>query len=536
MGIKEQDSWPKPQEIMNECVELKNKYYGQQLTPKENADAALDYFSAIIGKEQDINPIENGLNGQFFKSNKGMSTTNLSETSISYWHMMVLKKQQYKNTCDDLAKATANAKNVELSINDPSVKKTIKLAKRRCEESLKQLKKQDDMSLELASKKALADVNKTLAKTVDDVKEVPKCIEGFLQMIMQGWCSDLPTLSKQTFTADKLIDNMLALLDKITVASAVVPPPPGLKELSGILNVLKQMKPDPAAQELLKKMDPKPNIDVPPDIWNSISGISESVFVLMTMFPIILIQLIFNMLNAIIGMFLQIAGVLGVPSIPYPLNLVPQAITVTKDIFNVMMMFPPTIKAVVMRKVKDKMNEIAALQDTKAELDSIYNTPNPESLPACPNRENVSSEIVASLQNELDDAEQELAVLKMSKIKIDANDKETTEKFNKEIESYEKKIADIEKQLDKAIKEEAEVKKQEEQKRQKKLEEIEKNKKKKEAEEAKAKAEEANVCAICGKKGKPRALCPFGAFSTSSDKPIVLEDQKVKTLDAMQLF
>ena len=77
------------------------------------------------------------------------------------------------------------------------------------------------------------------------------------------------------------------------------------------------------------------------------------------MMPMVFVKLIFDMLNKIIGLFKQIAGVIGVPSIPYPLNLVPQCITVATDVMEFIVDTPGkmnrVIKAVLAKKTKEMM-------------------------------------------------------------------------------------------------------------------------------------------------------------------------------------
>ena len=46
------------------------------------------------------------------------------------------------------------------------------------------------------------------------------------------------------------------------------------------------------------------------------------------------------MIDTIVGLFKQIAGIIGVPSIPYPLTLVPQCISMMPDLMKFMMNVP----------------------------------------------------------------------------------------------------------------------------------------------------------------------------------------------------
>ena len=46
------------------------------------------------------------------------------------------------------------------------------------------------------------------------------------------------------------------------------------------------------------------------------------------------------MLNSIVGLFKQIAGIIGVPSIPFPLSLIPNCISMMPDIMNFILNVP----------------------------------------------------------------------------------------------------------------------------------------------------------------------------------------------------
>lgn len=58
------------------------------------------------------------------------------------------------------------------------------------------------------------------------------------------------------------------------------------------------------------------------------------------------------MLDTIVGLFKQIAGVIGVPSIPFPLSLVPQCISMVPDIMEFVINAPGKINTVVSGKLK----------------------------------------------------------------------------------------------------------------------------------------------------------------------------------------
>lgn len=86
------------------------------------------------------------------------------------------------------------------------------------------------------------------------------------------------------------------------------------------------------------------------------------------------------MLNSIIGLFKQIAGILGVPSIPFPLSLVPNCISIMPDIMKFVLNVPGQLTNAVYGTLKRAYGKIIDLQIPSAP-DDINK---PDGLPVCP--------------------------------------------------------------------------------------------------------------------------------------------------------
>lgn len=68
------------------------------------------------------------------------------------------------------------------------------------------------------------------------------------------------------------------------------------------------------------------------------------------------------MLNVIIGLFKQIAGIIGVPSIPYPLSLVPNCITMMPDMMQFIMQAPGKLYDTAYATLKKVCGKLLTMQ------------------------------------------------------------------------------------------------------------------------------------------------------------------------------
>lgn len=119
------------------------------------------------------------------------------------------------------------------------------------------------------------------------------------------------------------------------------------------------------------------------------------------------------MIDCIISLFNQIAGIIGVPSIPFPLSLVPDCISLMPKMLNFINAVPGLLYASVKGLLIDKMTEAMALSVPKPNVDlatleslipevedSEANTPSAKSKPPTKNKE--YREVITDKLKELD--------------------------------------------------------------------------------------------------------------------------------------
>lgn len=92
------------------------------------------------------------------------------------------------------------------------------------------------------------------------------------------------------------------------------------------------------------------------------------------------------MLNTIIGLFKQIASIIGVPGIPFPLSLVPNCIAMMPDLTNFVINVPGKLMDITTSAIQDAWSIMTAQQMPKPPDPIVL----PSKLPPCPQKANSS--------------------------------------------------------------------------------------------------------------------------------------------------
>lgn len=327
-----------------------------------------------------------------------------------------------------------------------------------CEKSmtLPDLEKANDISrqLELAMQQAAAE----LAKLPDEIIDAFKEIENFLLMLVTGF-GDLNFLAEKgmvdvTMMVDEMINQLQSILDPVfTTATALkLPLPPILAPIKDLLQMLPQMGKDPPAltpeQKALIEKFKKSKVQIPDDWKVSIKKMKDTINTVMTLLPCCLIQVIFNMINAIVGQILSLGG-----AAPYPLNLLPLAITFMPKVYSLIMTFPQTIEQIIERKIKDMVAQTMALGTSfGSSIDGIM-TPTP----SCP--EAVKAELQKKIEAERKAKEQQQALKEAQekqqqekKIKAAIEARAKNDELYKKSEQYKKDLAEAANQAERLSK------------------------------------------------------------------------------------
>lgn len=88
--------------------------------------------------------------------------------------------------------------------------------------------------------------------------------------------------------------------------------------------------------------------EIPTSLINKVNETCQTVQEFCFRLPMLLIDVIFQMLNAIFDMFNQIAGVIGVPSFPFPFNLVTSMPSMMSKVEDFVTSAPSQVKNIVM--------------------------------------------------------------------------------------------------------------------------------------------------------------------------------------------
>lgn len=235
-----------------------------------------------------------------------------------------------------------------------------------CEKSIKLPDEEKAREASKEIEKALQKVAAQLAKIPDDIVKQFKQIESFLQSLITGFGDMNFMLEDGMVDLEAQVDTMIAslqsLLDPVfnTATSLSLPLPPIVAPIKDLLTMIPQMGKDPPGltpdQKALIEKFKKQKIQIPQDWLESLNKMKDSLFTVMTTFPLCLIQLIFNMIDALIGQILALGG-----AMPYPLNLIPLAIQLMPKLLMLQQQLPPLMYQIIERKIKDMVAQAMAL-------------------------------------------------------------------------------------------------------------------------------------------------------------------------------
>lgn len=246
-------------------------------------------------------------------------------------------------------------------------------------ESLQQKQKQIQEQLQAKTDQLAAEAEKLAADTQAKIAEInrklselPKKIDKTIEDIKKQLDKFLgKTMPKETdpenidFDPNKVMEPIKKALNpvisSISPVESVVGKVPVLGDLMGLLTtVSSQSQPSTLTKEEIKKLIPKPP-EIPQSVQKSIDGLINDIISFCNQLPMILIDILFQMMAVIPDLFNMIAGVIGVPSIPFPLNLVTEMPSLMPKIKKLVTELPTQVKQLVEGVVRQKYAESMAL-------------------------------------------------------------------------------------------------------------------------------------------------------------------------------
>ena len=338
------------------------------------------------------------------------------------------------------------------------------LAKQNAKKTLETCKKSlqladDELSRKAAiqAEKALQQAAADLAKLPDDIVKQFKQLESALQQLVTG-VGDLNFMVEDSaqdmeMIVDAMISQMQSLIDPVfnTATSLSLPLPQIVAPVKDLMSLIPQMGKDPPGitkeqKELIEKYK-KMNVQLPQNWADSLASMKDSLVTVMALFPICLVQLVFNMIDAIVSQIKALGG-----SAPYPLNLVPIAIQLMPRLIMLYVQFPQNLYKVQEKKMKDMVAQAMALgASTGSQIDGITLP-----TPSCP--EAVKAELKKKIEEEKKAREEQQQLQRIQKQKeleqklaSSPNYKDNPEEAKKQAEvlaaiqtSKPKKVSDLE--------------------------------------------------------------------------------------------
>ena len=282
-----------------------------------------------------------------------------------------------------------------------------------CQASLVQQNKQKAQEQLQKAKEQLDKQSQMLAQLPEQAVIKLDKAEKQLMSIIDGYVD----IDSPEFNLDKIIKQIEQMIKPLInmLGSIPVPSIPGIQQISDLLTALKTLikitddkkakkdkenveggenKEDDQNENLedqleqgledgmdkISEIEVKvPPAEIPPKLIETAKRLIISIISLCVMLPLVLINLIFQMIAAIIKMFKKIAEKLGYPEIPYPLNLVANCLEMMPEIIKFVKNAPTKLYDTVCGSLKKAYGKITSLQ-----VPSIPDDVNiPKSLQTC---------------------------------------------------------------------------------------------------------------------------------------------------------
>ena len=303
------------------------------------------------------------------------------------------------------------------NLAEQNAKKTLEM----CKKSISLPDEELSRKLALDAEKQLQKLAADLAKLPDDIVKQFKQIESFLQSLITGFGDLNFMLEDGMVDLEAMIDSMIAqlqgLIDPVfnTATSLSLPLPPVVAPIKDLLAMIPQMGKDPPQltdiQKQMIEEFKKQKIQIPDDWKESLSKMKDSLMIVMATFPLCLIQLVFNMIDALIGQVLALGG-----AMPYPLNLIPLAIQLMPKLITLQMKLPQVMYQILEKKIKDMVAQAMALgASVGSAVDGIV-----APTPSCP--EAVKAELQKKMEEEKK-AKEEMRLLAKAQMQKEIEEK-----------------------------------------------------------------------------------------------------------------
>ena len=338
-------------------------------------------------------------------------------------------REDAKKNLEEAYKQVKDGVKAAENIAEQNAKKVLE----NCKKSLELAAEEKAKEAERKAEKALQQAAAKLANLPDDIIKQFKQIENLLQTLVTGFGDFTMSLTDMStdigLDAEMQIDNAIAslqsLLDPVfnTATALKLPLPPIIDPVKDLLAMIPQMGKDPPGitpdQKALIEKYKKQKIQIPQEWKKSLEDIVKNIGIAMGMFPVCLIQLIFNMIDALIGQILALGG-----AMPFPLNLIPLAIQLMPKLFMLYVQLPQVLYKILEKKMMDMLAQAAALGTSAGSAINGIFAPTPQ----CPEAVKKELETKIEAEKKAKEEQKQLEEAKKKKEKEDALKKQLEEK------------------------------------------------------------------------------------------------------------
>lgn len=289
-----------------------------------------------------------------------------AENADSVWKTLMAKAENAFDQMKAAQQAAANAAKIK------------KIKSKRLSKALATKTFKLDLTLKWDNDKIMQELAQIPMKIEDKIQEIRDLLDTLLgKTVAPAFNPDKPE-----FDIDQIIAKMNAFVEPLMAAlnplESVGGSVPVLGDLAGIFSMMSSAgKPSKMTkEEIIKKIKEMLGgfkVEIPTNILQSAGAIKDDIMMVCMIFPMILFNVVFAMIDAIVGMFDQIRGVIGVPPIPFPLSLLPQAIKVPNLAWQFITNGGGLIYSAVAGIIKDKLTEamLMTIPDPDIDLDKL---------------------------------------------------------------------------------------------------------------------------------------------------------------------
>lgn len=336
------------------------------------SDALAPLKSVVEANDQIIKEIQSASEAELVSikssasSLSGKLDISLDPAQIDLKKMFDNAVQKLKSPVDALAKQMQDIKDGVVSMADINLQESQEKIKQEMSVYTAKITEQvqtiAENMIKLIEKKLreLARIPDIIVEKIKEIKTIFSLLLGKFQVLLPG-CD----ITKIDFDVSIFLQPIMVIIETVigclNPLLAVLGNVPVIGDLMGLINMLISSKSDPPSNvtpQQLQLAFPNKMPSLPDHITEEIDGLVQEIKDFVNSLPMMFFNIVFGMIGAIWSCFETIQGVIGVPPMIFPLNLIPAAIKAVPECVKLMQQAPTVIKNALLGHLKKKWAEM----------------------------------------------------------------------------------------------------------------------------------------------------------------------------------